>query len=615
MPVPLEFAVKANSGQFKAEMAQVKAIALGMNRGGGMGGPLHGLSSGGGTSGVMRKSLVIMREIGRGNWARVPGSVTLLLQYMGGLSKILKVTHSETAKYALELEKEAQAMAKAAMAEAVKTGTSKMQVEATKAKLAWQAAEAAALEKTAMANAAAAASSVEAAALETEAAAAKVNANNLAVIAKQREAAAYAEAAAVEGAATTVALGPIGWLIAAIVALGVAAYFTLNHFKKLADQQENLAETTGGVNDQYERQTKRMHDMAGAARKLSEEIANVHKHEKTLAQVSDEAVESLKRNAAAKAELAKESKQIRLDEIELAEKMHKISAMEATRQRAAVEVKAAKDEQAAKEKALQDEKARRESDLKAAEVADKAATAEYEAKAKASSAAGPQGQARVNTLADLTKQEEFLAKQADAIAKVQQDKMGPGLLNSLVRGGAKLRGNAYEDTRYMNPSVTVDGKEMPRVKLKEVLEHLAAVRAGRSKAQAGMTEAEIATANAKAWMDSAAQSRLRIKTDVDKSAQALADQQKNGAALTGARIKDINLKTSAALYEQGQHGVTQGFGLNAQQKVGAYAATPPDFKKLVDAAIRTAQNTDGLRPTSFNPVGNTPARFGAGHRT
>ena len=136
MPIPLEFSVRANASQFKAEMAEVKAIAAGMSKGGGVGGTLGGVSAGGGHSGMIRESMVLMREIGRGNWTRVPGSLSLMLQYMGAFSKILKVTHSDLAQHALDLEKEAAAMAKAAMAEAVRNGTSKLQQAAAVAMLA-----------------------------------------------------------------------------------------------------------------------------------------------------------------------------------------------------------------------------------------------------------------------------------------------------------------------------------------------------------------------------------------------------------------------------------------------------------------------------------------------
>src|SRR5579872_7239684 len=35
------------------------------------------------SSGSMRELLVVLREIGRGNWTRVPGSITILMQRMG----------------------------------------------------------------------------------------------------------------------------------------------------------------------------------------------------------------------------------------------------------------------------------------------------------------------------------------------------------------------------------------------------------------------------------------------------------------------------------------------------------------------------------------------------
>jgi hypothetical protein len=615
MPVPLEFNVKANTSQYRAEMAQVKAIALGTTRSanstGGHGG--MGLSSGGGTSGMMRESLVIMREIGRGNWARVPGSVTLLIQYMGGLSKILKVTRSSLAAHADELEKEARAMANAAAKEAWRNGTSKACVAVAYAKQAAENAATLAIEKQALANAAVGESSAEAAVLEAAAAQAKVSASNLAIIAKHAEANAYAEGAEIEGAATTTALGPIGWLIAAVVALGVAVYFVVGHFKRLADQHRHMDEAMLGLDDQFERQTKRMDEAADAARKLAEEIANVHKHQKTLAEGSDEVVESLKRNAQAKANLAKEGKQIQLDEIDLAEKMHKISAQEATRRRSAVEIQAVKAEQDAKVKALTAEKTQRDAALKGARNADRMATMLFTARNKKSTASGPEGQKKITELADITRRESVLAKQADAIATMQREKSGPGFLNSAVRGAAGLMGNNYGDTKYMNAPVMVDGKEMPRAKLADVLASLAAEQAKKKAAQDGMTPAQIATAEAKAKMQSTAGSVQRLAVEASKAAQARADQRKNGAALVAAQTKHLKLQEAAALYEEGQRGVTQGFGLNSQQKVGAYAAMPPDFKRLVDAAVRTANNTDP-HPEAFNPVGSEPARFGPGRR-
>ena len=588
MPVPLEFAVRANSSQFKAEMAEVKAIAAGMSKGGGVGGTLGGVSAGGGHSGMIRESMVLMREIGRGNWTRVPGSLSLMLQYMGAFSKILKVTHSDLAQHALDLEKEAQAMAKAAVAESVRNGTSKLNQAASVAMLA--------------AEKARAAGTADAAALT--------------VIAKQREAAAYAEAAAIEGNASTVALGPIGWLIAVIVALSAAIYFTVNHFHQLAVQQLNLAEAMGGLNTQAERQTKQLDDMAAAARNLAVEIANVHKHEKSLSEISDEAVESLKRNAQAKAELAKEDKQIRLDEIELAEKMHRISAQTATRQRTEVEIQALKNEMVIKQDALVEEQNQRLADYAAAKKADADATADYKEKEKTASVAGPASAASMVELEAATRQRDLLAKHVDAIQKMQRERSLPGIDNGIERLAAKAVGMPYENTPYMNASVEVDGQAMPKAKLKDVQADLESAQQLVADLKAGMSDVVVSAVEAKARMESAAQSALRLGTDVDKGSQGITDAASNDRAILDKKQKDLDLKQSAKLYEEGQQGVTKGYSLNSQQKVGAYAATPPDFKMLVVAALETASNTRNLKPNSFNPVGSTPAQFGpgGGHR-
>lgn len=45
-------------------------------------------------NGILRESLVIMREIGRGNWARVPGSLSLLAQYLGVLRFLLNPVYA-----------------------------------------------------------------------------------------------------------------------------------------------------------------------------------------------------------------------------------------------------------------------------------------------------------------------------------------------------------------------------------------------------------------------------------------------------------------------------------------------------------------------------------------
>lgn len=83
----LKVVITGDAGQFKNEMASIEAAAkragaaITKNIEGGAVG-----AHGGGKSGAMRETLVLLREIGRGNWNRVPGSLSILvsqLQQMG----------------------------------------------------------------------------------------------------------------------------------------------------------------------------------------------------------------------------------------------------------------------------------------------------------------------------------------------------------------------------------------------------------------------------------------------------------------------------------------------------------------------------------------------------
>ena len=77
---------------------------------------IHGTGAGGGISGIMRETLVIFREIGRGNMTRVPGSLLLLLQYTGMLNLMMKGEKTEALLAAAAQEKLAKSTARAAMA-------------------------------------------------------------------------------------------------------------------------------------------------------------------------------------------------------------------------------------------------------------------------------------------------------------------------------------------------------------------------------------------------------------------------------------------------------------------------------------------------------------------
>ena len=84
----LNVLITGNADPFRKELNDVSKISsqAGKNMVGGVAAHAPGLNL------IMRETLVVMREIGRGNWARVPGSLTLIGQGFAQLKGIALVT-------------------------------------------------------------------------------------------------------------------------------------------------------------------------------------------------------------------------------------------------------------------------------------------------------------------------------------------------------------------------------------------------------------------------------------------------------------------------------------------------------------------------------------------
>jgi ABC-type transporter Mla subunit MlaD len=85
-------------------------------------------------------------------------------------------------------------------------------------------------------------------------------------------------------------------------------------------------------------------------------------------------------------------------------------------------------------------------------------------------------------------------------------------------------------------------------------------------------------------------------TDLKNKSKSLADEIKNQ--------KEYGMALAVA-----SSASTGGYALNAQQKIGAYAATPPDMKIQTDLLRQVAINTAGLRRSPNEPPNATPPRF------
>src|SRR6185312_2586796 len=54
----------------------------------------------------------------------------------------------------------------------------------------------------------------------------------------------------------------------------------------------------------------------------------------------------------------------------------------------------------------------------------------------------------------------------------------------------------------------------------------------------------------------------------------------------------------------------RGYGLNSQQRLGAYSATPFDFRRIENATVETAKNTRMLATPPRPAPGKQPAKIG-----
>ena len=197
--------------------------------------PLRGVAGhgGGGIAGIIRESIVIMREIsmGRGT-GRIGGSITLLAQYLG----LLGLAVHSTAAEALAAEKAAIKLSNALKVTALRAiGT---------------------------------AAAEETAAAATAQLAVATNATTEANVAL---------------ATATVTLNPIFFLVVgAIVAAGATAFILWRHFERLAKQAKNLADALNPLKAKYTELAEAQDKAAKAAQEYvdwKEDLLALHQSE------------------------------------------------------------------------------------------------------------------------------------------------------------------------------------------------------------------------------------------------------------------------------------------------------------------------------------------------
>lgn len=261
--------IGANADPMKRElaavqrMAQQAGVSLKTNLNGG-----HA-----GQSGIIRETLVLMREISRGNFTRVPGSLSILLQKMGVLNLILRDSSRASRMVAEAWEAQSRAASIAAIAATRKASASLAAFEA----------DAANTEATL----------AQAVADEEGAAAAIMNAK-----ATQMKAVAAQEAAAAEAESAVVALGPLAAGAAVVIGLLAGVYlaykqvqsvknmftglpvkdFHPDYIGKKNQSSNRAAEEQKEINNEVKKTIELYNSAAKSAERVSEATKNHFEH-------------------------------------------------------------------------------------------------------------------------------------------------------------------------------------------------------------------------------------------------------------------------------------------------------------------------------------------------
>jgi hypothetical protein len=238
----------------------------------------HG-GAGGGISGIIRESLVIIREFGRGNLTRIPGSATLLAQYLGVINVLYKSTAAGAVAAAAADRKLTEQMALAAV-------VARDKAAATKAALVASNLDGGASLRLALAdNTAAVAATRDA------------EAQNLKADASERS-------ARVALATASTSITALGWITIAAVALAVPIFLLARHFERLAASEKNAAELTDITSRSFEEQAKAIKSAAEAAQQYADWKRDLDESSKGSKDATEEGLRTLREEAALEKELA-----------------------------------------------------------------------------------------------------------------------------------------------------------------------------------------------------------------------------------------------------------------------------------------------------------------------
>ena len=267
----------ATAAAIKAEqLASITSIA---RAGGLVASELSGGHGGTGISGIIGETLVLFREMGRANFARVPGSLTILAQRLGLLGIVIKSTAAAAIIQAEAEDKLMLSTAMAARAAAAKAASARADMVAS--------------------GAATAADIARVDVLDAEAAALlKV------AIAQKEVTAAAIENAEVAKASAVISVGAWGWILAAVIALGIGMWVLSKYIRNVNAELKNFKDLTDNTSHSL---ADYMAQLKSASESHQAEIDRLHdlaKGEEDYKTAIDETLKSMSERAKMEHELA-----------------------------------------------------------------------------------------------------------------------------------------------------------------------------------------------------------------------------------------------------------------------------------------------------------------------
>jgi hypothetical protein len=612
-----------------------------------------GGGAGGGISGMMRETLVIFREIGRGNMTRVPGSLLLLLQYTGLLNLMMKSEKTEALLAAAAQEKLAVSTARAAMAAEAKVRAAKIAAgmdvrgpDLIKAES--EAADASAVAQTRRAEATA-----EAAAsgnLSKEAAVANVVAleaerdmavkDGVAQTLRARETAAAAAVIKASAATTLAAMGlmvlPVLLLVVAIVAWYIAIKNLIGWLHKknaaIAASMEIADKYATTIAEQIDFEEK----LAEAIKKTTDALRKMNEAKNHSVELAQEATAAAKAEAEAQEKLNEAATKSKILDVEMAEKTGQITHREAVQQKADIEKQSLADKANAAQAGLDNEAAIAEA--AAAKARTDKATAQQNFQAASDRInKSPEGVALAAKLADAEKNKKLAEEGIKDARKGQIESYTSGPL-----GGKNQKDiDAFKRAQEAH-ELALKNSEKLIVKLKakkspaEIAEDSAETKANEAtSASATLDETARRTAAAAATHAknspaevAAQQANVQKQANIEKLPQAvtelaeakksaeqakadLADAKKKGAPKDEIAVLQRNYfaKNKGLMEMQGTEN--KPAGLNERQRLGAFTAQGGN--PLVPLHQRTNSLLQQLVNNSEQRTKNTQALNGVQH--